>query len=365
MKKLEARLSWMTKHLWSVAALAMLFVLVLCPMQAKASSGELTPELLRERLEALKIQYQDGKYWNHMGMDEIDLEGTTDTPCPYHAWYGSTCNYYTYNGEQYPACSGFASILSMKLYGQHYTERVTSNNLDELQPGDVIRFNRRVGEPGHVITVLGIHGDTIRVLDCNGDGHCVIKWGREHSISFMNSRMNVGVYEGRGNMIYKAPIPIGYKDGYCGENTTYELGEDGTLTISGMGWVDNHFFENNEAIRKIVIEDGITGVGLLAFGNCPNLEEVVFADSVESIYDKCFYGCGALAESNVPAGLRYLGSEAFRNTMITEFPLPDGIQTVGSNIFRGCPGFCGNACHYTEVAVFMTGSFQTMWTFAR
>ena len=123
MKKSIATRSLVTKYLWSMAVLVVFFAMALSPMQAKASSEELTPEILRERLEALKIQYQDGKYWNHMGMDEIDLEGTTDTPCPYHAWYGSTCNYYIYNGEQYPACSGFASILSMKLYGQHYTER--------------------------------------------------------------------------------------------------------------------------------------------------------------------------------------------------------------------------------------------------
>ncbi|MCR5460167.1 MAG: leucine-rich repeat domain-containing protein [Acetatifactor sp.] len=347
MKKIQAWLSWMAKHLWSVAALAMLFVLVLCPMQAKASSGELTPELLRERLEALKIQYQDGKYWNHVGSDELNLEGTTDTPCPFHNGHGSTCNYFTYEGTQYHACSGFASILSMKLYGQHYTERNTSSNLDELQPGDVILYGMLRMQPGHVVTVLGVHGSTIRVVDCNGDYHCIIKWGREYGMSYINERLNLGLYGGRGNVIFKAPIPIAYKDGYCGENATYELGDDGTLTISGTGWVDNHFFENNEAIRKIVIEDGITGVGLLAFGNCPNLEEVVFADSVESIYDKCFYGCGALAESNVPAKLSYLGNEAFRDTMITEFLLPDGIRTVGSNIFRGCPGFCGNACHYT------------------
>ena len=62
----------------SVAALAMLLVLVLCPMQAKASSEELTPEILSQKLEALQIQFPDGRYWNHDLDVDNNPEGTTD-----------------------------------------------------------------------------------------------------------------------------------------------------------------------------------------------------------------------------------------------------------------------------------------------
>lgn len=46
MKKLKSGITQMRKYLWSMAVLVMLFVVVLSPMQAKASSEELTPEVL-------------------------------------------------------------------------------------------------------------------------------------------------------------------------------------------------------------------------------------------------------------------------------------------------------------------------------
>ncbi len=342
----------MRKYLWSMTILVMLFVVMLSPMQAKASSEELTQEVLWERLEALKVQFPNGRYWNHEKGAENNPEGTTNHPCnlhPHGDGVGETCNYVMVDGRQTTQCWGFANLLAQKLYGsyfQSWAEDYSDNNLDNLKPGDVLQYGYVRSIVGHTVMVLSVCGDHIYVVDCNSYSNCVIRWYGIISKKSVNQKMNEGIYENTSNAVFHAPVALPYGDGRCGIEAEFVLDSDGTLTISGKGELPDRFFEGNEEIKKVIIGDGITGLGRRTFASCPNLESIIFADSVETINDRCFYECDSLAESSVPTGLKYLGSEAFRNTMITEFPLPDGIQTVGSNVFRGCPGFCGNACHY-------------------
>lgn len=86
--------------------------------------------------------------------------------------------------------------------------------------------------------------------------------------------------------------------GKCGENVTWELDvATGTLRISGSGAMDDFssgndvpwwFMKDNSAgqnvpwnehqnsIKKLIIEENVTGIGKYAFGNCTELEEIYF-----------------------------------------------------------------------------------------
>nr|MCR5460168.1 leucine-rich repeat domain-containing protein [Acetatifactor sp.] len=356
MKKLQARLSWMKKYLWSMAVFAMLFVLALYPIQAKASSGELTQEILKERLEALQVQFPDGRYWNHEGSSENNPEGTTDKPCHYHGGAGELpCNYVLGSRGYCYQCWGFAIVLSQKLYGQSFENWGYDSDYDDVElikPGDVLQFGYLSGVhgpiPGHTAMVLGVSGDDIYVVDCNGDRNdwCVIRWNRKFSRDMVNTGINTGNYVFAINSCYSAPMALPYQEGYCGINATYVLQEDGTLIIRGTGGIYDRFFENNEEIKKVVIESGITTIGLQSFANCPNLEEVTLHNGLQNIYDRSFYESTALKKINVPANLKYLGTKAFYNCGISTFDLPQGLETIGTYVFLGCPSFSGNRSHY-------------------
>lgn len=114
--------------------------------------------------------------------------------------------------------------------------------------------------------------------------------------------------------------------GNCGENLTWTLDSEGTLTISGEGEMDDYYYEHVytdefphhclnvpapwhgylEDIKKIVIEPGVTSVGNFAFhdyelhsegggvveyASCINLEAVVVPHSVTNIGDYAFLYC--------------------------------------------------------------------------
>ena len=79
------------------------------------------------------------------------------------------------------------------------------------------------------------------------------------------------------------------ESGKCGDNVTYTLDSDGLLTISGSGdmydWSEsqNPIFNHKYAIRKVIIENGVTSIGEEAFFDCYNLKSITIPNSVTSI----------------------------------------------------------------------------------
>ena len=98
--------------------------------------------------------------------------------------------------------------------------------------------------------------------------------------------------------------------------TLWKLTSDGVLTISPSGSSYNgkvnmkHYWKVNgvltlpwtpyaDQIVKIVVEEGVNGIGQMAFYDLPNLREVVLADSVDEIYGYNFKNCGNLTTINL------------------------------------------------------------------
>ena len=95
------------------------------------------------------------------------------------------------------------------------------------------------------------------------------------------------------------------KSGTCGENATWELSEDGVLTIKGTGAVIKGSW-NNEDVKKIIISEGITEIGDRALGFTVNATEVSIPNSMEKISYSAFEGSNLLQnESNWENGVYY------------------------------------------------------------
>lgn len=139
-------------------------------------------------------------------------------------------------------------------------------------------------------------------------------------------------------------------DNKIGDNITYTLGDDGTLTISGTGemynyksdgWVDDidSPFHCNEEIKSVIIENGVTNIGDSVFHTCKNLERVEIPESVTAINYRAFANCEKLNSITLPDNLTYIGGWAFEKCGgLTDIIIPDSVVTIDKYAFTECNG---------------------------
>ena len=91
--------------------------------------------------------------------------------------------------------------------------------------------------------------------------------------------------------------------GTCGDNLTWKLDDEGTLTISGKGamteWVNSDsapWKTYSNTINKVVIQPGVTSIGGHAFSKCKNLTSITIPEGVTSIGEYAFYACDGLID---------------------------------------------------------------------
>ena len=105
-----------------------------------------------------------------------------------------------------------------------------------------------------------------------------------------------------------------------GEGVRWWLSEDRTaLTVSGVGpmadWTGEgeapwHFAAG--AVRRLVVEPGVTALGAYAFAGCQMLEEAELPEGLRFIGAKAFSGCSRLRALRLPASLEAVDMKAFR-----------------------------------------------------
>jgi len=143
---------------------------------------------------------------------------------------------------------------------------------------------------------------------------------------------------------------------------TWEIDtETGVLTFSGSGAITpgGAWNQYRNAIRTIVIEDGISsiesstfaGISTLTSVSIPEsvtnigsaafistgLTSVVIPNSVKSIGASAFYSCTSLRDVEILAYIETIEQDTFGGcTSLTEFAIPEGVVTVLDNAFNGC-----------------------------
>lgn len=111
--------------------------------------------------------------------------------------------------------------------------------------------------------------------------------------------------------------------GDSGSNVTWSLDDNGTLTISGSGKIEDYrsdidqpWYSNRSDITSVVIEPGVTSIGSQAFYECSNLTSIT-----------------------IPSGLTSIGEQAFGNcTGLTSITIPSSVTSIGVNVFYNCTG---------------------------
>ena len=137
------------------------------------------------------------------------------------------------------------------------------------------------------------------------------------------------------------------KSGICGESYEachYDLTDDGILTISGNGAMndyditlgDNSMPWGNKI--KEVQMSGITSIGSYAFYNTPSLTDVVIPKTVENINEGAFAMTSLKdvvyeTDEEGRTKLASIGRDVFAMTNLTNMVIPDSVTDVGRGIF--------------------------------
>lgn len=119
----------------------------------------------------------------------------------------------------------------------------------------------------------------------------------------------------------------------------WNLDDEGILTISGDGDIPdtNTIFGWNESVKKIVIEEGVTGIGFME--PLPNLTSVTIPSTVTSIGNAVFQQCKSLTTVSFAEECSSLsiGEFAFNNcTALESIVIPNYVTTLGYGAFEGC-----------------------------
>ncbi len=152
----------------------------------------------------------------------------------------------------------------------------------------------------------------------------------------------------------------GAQSGRCGFDLTWELDDDGNLTISGSGGM---FEYNNKGgpwgngIKSVSFEGPITVIGNCAFYSCSSLSSVTLPDSVTAIGDFSFQKCASLAFVDLGDSVKSIGRYAFFGcTSLTSVAIPDSVTSIRECTFAGCTSLAsvdfGDSVKYIDYSAF-------------
>ncbi len=134
--------------------------------------------------------------------------------------------------------------------------------------------------------------------------------------------------------------------GDSGSNVTWSLDDNGTLTISGSGKIEDYrsdidqpWYSNRSDITSVIIEPGVTSIGLQAFYYCSNLTSITIPSGLTSIGEMAFFYCSALTSVTIPNSVISIGNFAFGScTGLKSITIPSSVTSIENNVFQDCTG---------------------------
>lgn len=136
--------------------------------------------------------------------------------------------------------------------------------------------------------------------------------------------------------------------------------ENGVFTLTADTVLAQGAFAGNTTITKVVVAEGVKAIPSYAFSGMRGLTTVEIAEGVETMGNYAFAYCPNLSTVNIPStmttigtfafretnaegtlsvdtsnatSLKTIGSGAFYSTGLTTFHIPDGVTTIGLNVF--------------------------------
>ncbi len=127
--------------------------------------------------------------------------------------------------------------------------------------------------------------------------------------------------------------------GTCGDNLTWNIDSEGTLTISGTG--DMYDYDVSEApwdntpYYNLNIDDGVTSIGTFAFRGAL-ITEAIIPGSVKTIGRSAFSDADMMNVIVMSEGVKVIGEGAFGSCDSLSFAaVPESVTSIGYRAFDG------------------------------
>lgn len=87
---------------------------------------------------------------------------------------------------------------------------------------------------------------------------------------------------------------------------------------------------------NIPMDCNLMNIGNSAFGHCTSLSKIAIPSSVINIGANAFHECSMLTDVIISEGVISIGYEAFRATALTEILIPKSVAVIGNRVFNEC-----------------------------
>lgn len=134
------------------------------------------------------------------------------------------------------------------------------------------------------------------------------------------------------------------ESGTCGDNLTWTLYQNGTLTIRGTGKMYDWSYDSDvpwyalkDQIREVDIGNSATSIGNSAFEDCLSLLRVTIGNSVTSIGEDAFDNCKSLSNLAIGNSVTSIRTSAFFDCdSLTSVTVPDSVTSIDNAAFGRC-----------------------------
>lgn len=157
-------------------------------------------------------------------------------------------------------CFGFARLMGYEVFGSYPSTWEVSNDFYSVKVGDIVRYGN-TGSGGHSIFVTSVSGNTIKFVDCNGNGNymgstevrsCGIKWDNTAIIGgdlfgFRFSYIRKSPKLEENHPVANAWLKVASSTIISGDNQNFYFGADnasGTYTL-GIDYGNTRIFTEN------------------------------------------------------------------------------------------------------------------------
>ena len=162
------------------------------------------------------------------------------------------------------------------------------------------------------------------------------KISRRKMLGVIGGAAALAVLGGGGYTLYSSS-PV--EEGTCGDDLTWKLSNNGTLTIAGVGMMTNPdvLAPLHLRVKKLVVKDGVTSISASAFRTYTHLTSVKLPDSVAYIGNQAFKFCVELSSITLPSSTKSVRIETFcRCSKLASVTLPYGVTMIESRAFANC-----------------------------
>ena len=118
-------------------------------------------------------------------------------------------------------------------------------------------------------------------------------------------------------------------------NSCYSLSQ---ITLpSGVTSVGSRAFQYCYSLAQVTLPSSVTSIQNYQFSSCYSLSQITLPSGVTSIQERAFLSCYSLASITLPSGVTSIGVSAFQTChSLSQITLPSGVTSIGNNSFRSC-----------------------------